>query len=319
MEDRYLTPQQEAIRDELLIVGQDIPPLDGSIAPRLRANASSKLSALTTGLRPGHRIWVSKHRLRYLFECEGQLRARDSVGWTGWNVANVRGKVTHRAMESLIISSYRRTPLDLAQAAIDHLAETDDDLGSFVAGISDGHRQDLVRDANNALVRFIEDWPPIGDTWAPTVEARSRVSFGPVTFDAVVDLALRIPFTSGTRTFIVDFKTGMTDAGHHHDVRFYALVETLRTRVPPYRVATYYLDTGEYQCEDVDEEVLAVAAERTIEGVERIIRLETGGEPSLEAGTYCRYCSALSTCRPGQEWTAVLGGHRPRLPLIREG
>lgn len=318
MHDRGLTPQQEAIRDELLAVGADIAPPDRSIAPRLRGELAARISRLTTGLPPGHKVWVSKHRLRYVFECEGQLRARDAEGWTGWNMANVRGKVAHRAMEGVIMSGYRRTPLDLARAAIDHLAESDDDLGSFISALSDGYRHDLVRDANNAMVRFIDDWPPIENGWAPTVEARSRVSFGPVTLDAVVDLALRVPFGAGPRTFIVDFKTGMTDAGHHRDLRFYALVETLRTRLPPYRVATYYLDSGEYECEDVDEEMLDASAQRTVQGLERMIRLEIGREPNLEAGAYCRYCSSLSTCGPGQEWMGMFGGSRPRLPLAGE-
>ena len=46
---------------------------------------------------------------------------------------------------------------------------------------------------------------------------------------------------------IVDLKTGLRYQGHADDLRFYALVETLRIGVPPFRVATFYLDTARWE------------------------------------------------------------------------
>ena len=39
-------------------------------------------------------------------------------------------------------------------------------------------------------------------------------------------------------------------------MRFYALLMTLRFGVPPYRVASLFLDSGEWQAEEVAEETL---------------------------------------------------------------
>ena len=305
MEATALTPHQEEIRDELLRLGGDVPPVDRSIAQRLRADIAAKLSRAVADLPTGQRVWVSKHRLRQVYECEGQFLAESAAGWTGWSSRNVRGKVAHRALEGLILSGYRRTPLDVVRAAIANLAAGDDDLATFIRNLADGQRQDLVRDANNLLVRFVADWPPVEDRWWPTVEMTSDFGVGPVRLRAIVDLAVRPRFAAGPRMFIVDFKTGMVDRQHRDDLRFYALVETLRSRVAPYRVATYYLDTGDYDYEDVDEELLRSTLDRVVEGVQRVIRVETGGEPVLEAGTYCRYCPVLPGCDPGREWMSV--------------
>jgi hypothetical protein len=58
-------------------------------------------------------------------------------------------------------------------------------------------------------------------------------------------------------------------------MRFYALLLALRFGVPPYRVATLYLDSGEWQAEDVDARVLERAADRVVEA-ERFRRRRPG-------------------------------------------
>ena len=50
---------------------------------------------------------------------------------------------------------------------------------------------------------------------------------------------------------LVDLKTGGFSPSHREDLRFYALVETLRLGVPPRLLATYYLDGGRLQQEAV--------------------------------------------------------------------
>ena len=42
-----------------------------------------------------------------------------------------------------------------------------------------------------------------------------------------------------------DLKTGRASPTHRQDLGFYALVETLRTQIPPRKLASFYLDAGE--------------------------------------------------------------------------
>ena len=44
----------------------------------------------------------------------------------------------------------------------------------------------------------------------------------------------------------------------------YALLLTLRFGVPPYRVASFFLESGTWQAEDVTEQTLVHAADRVI-------------------------------------------------------
>ena len=72
---------------------------------------------------------------------------------------------------------------------------------------------------------------------------------------------------------LIDLKTGGFSPSHLDDLRFYALIETIKLGVPPRRVATHYLDTGKLVPEDVTEATLAVAARRVVDGVRRWLEL----------------------------------------------
>jgi hypothetical protein len=302
-----LNPRQREIRDELLLVGQQRPPADRSIARQLRDRALHELTAITGE----QRLTVNKHKLVWASTCPGYLQAKEAEEFT-WAPANVRGRVVHRAMESLVLSAYRRLPLEVAQTAVDDLTEGDDDgLAEFLRSLGAGARQDLVRDANDRLVKFVGDWPPIGPHWYPRIESPAIVAFGRVSLRAAYDLALGIPDGDSARTFIVDFKTGDERDEHRDHARFYALVETLRSRTPPYRVATYYLDTGDFTFDDIDEGVLSRALESVLATVKTMVAVSSGDPLTLEPGFSCRWCPARTSCADGQEWLAAFGRRSP--------
>src|SRR5438270_10624334 len=151
-----LNPQQRDVRDELLLYGQARPTPDRAAGRDLRQRVISELTALADGLDASDWIRVDKHRLSQAHTCTGYLRARSAEEF-GWSVANVRGKVLHRALEGLIMSAYRRAPRELAHAALDELGEDDDERspGPFLASLPTGDRQDLARDVNVLLLNFV--------------------------------------------------------------------------------------------------------------------------------------------------------------------
>jgi hypothetical protein len=307
-----LNPRQREIRDELLLYGQPRPALDPQLGRTLRRRAIDELGGLVAGLDSSDWIRVDKHRLSQAHTCTGYLRARSAEEF-GWSVANVRGKVLHRALESLIMSAYRRSPLELSHAAIDELGEDTDERtpGPFLAALPASDRQDLARDINDLVVKFVSDWPPVLSGWSPRVESPVKLAFGPLHFQAHFDLALGVPAGDEPRTFIVDFKTGWEQTDHRLEARFYGLMETLRSRVPPYRVATYYLDSGDYTVDDVDEELLSTTFDWVVEGVQRILLARSDEPVTYEPSSACRWCPARHDCAEGQEWLAAFGRHSP--------
>ncbi|MGH2672894.1 MAG: hypothetical protein ACRDHC_07950, partial [Actinomycetota bacterium] len=70
----------------------------------------------------------------------------------------------------------------------------------------------------------------------------------------------------------------------------------LRFGVPPYRVATLYLDSGEWQAEDVEARMLGRAADRVVDAVRAAAASQAGRVASLTPGPYCRWCPRSLTC-----------------------
>jgi hypothetical protein len=79
-------------------------------------------------------------------------------------------------------------------------------------------------------------------------------------------------------------------------MRLYALLLTLRTGVPPFRVASVFLDSGEWQAEDVSEEALFHAAGRVIQAALSWAQLAEGRPASLRPGPHCRWCPKAPSC-----------------------
>jgi len=112
------------------------------------------------------------------------------------------------------------------------------------------------------------------------------------TLSARVDLALGRPGERAASVAIVEVKSGARRLEHRADLHFYALVETLRSLVPPFVVATYYTGTGEVDVDPVDAGLLGTAARRCMAG----IRALAGNAPKADGHRcpqgWCAACGA---------------------------
>jgi hypothetical protein len=122
-----------------------------------------------------------------------------------------------------------------------------------------------------------------------------------------VDLSLgHAPRGTTANKVLVDLKTGGFSPNHQDDLRFYALIETVRLGTPPRRLATYYLDSGQFRVEDVTEALLWSATRRTVDGARKMAELRTRErEARFLPGPGCRWCPISDTCEPGQAWLAA--------------
>ena len=161
-----------------------------------------------------------------------------------------------------------------------------------------------IRGSSKTLELFRSTLPPLRRLrreLAPSTEwhVRAELLGGALVLTGQLDLVLGTGSAAEpgrAARLAVDLKTGRAWPQHAEDMRFYALLLALRFGVPPYRVATLYLDSGEWQAEDVVARVLERAADRVIEAVRAVSAAENGRPLPLRAGPYCVWCPRAPTC-----------------------
>lgn len=311
MNEPGLTPNQRRVWSELLDRDGLVPRpvFDDGLADRLRKDLESGLASQLARLPEGEYLAVNKFTLGYIHSCEGRFRAERAKPFD-WTIAKLRGRVAHRAIEASIMSARDSTPLDLIDRSLERITQDGDGAAEFLRSLTTIEVGQLKGEANDAVVKFLSDWPPISRKWIPRVESNARVQLGDgrVSLRAKYDLAFGQPNGMEARVLIVDFKTGGEYGRYADDLRFYALVEALRTGVPPFRVASYYLDAGTFQIEAITEDLLASAVRRTVDGVRGMLDVIIGREPVLTPGAWCRYCPANETCGPGLQQVSAMRG-----------
>lgn len=299
-----LNPAQQRILDELRGPSEQRPLFDPGLAIELRERLDSELRMLAGGLEKP--LWVSKQVLQRVMGCETHHLAEQELGFS-WTLPAVRGSVVHKAIQLSVTWKGEPQALELVDEAIVRLIDDPQggDLSGFLAQCSQGEIADLKSEAGDLCCKFLEQWPRLVPAWKPRSESRLRVEVadGKVILHGKADLTLGAAEGHTAGRLIVDFKTGRSGLHHRDDLRFYALLDTLTIGVPPFRLASYYLDEATGHPEDVTEEVLEAALRRTIAGVGRLIELELGlRSPRLTPNAACAWCPLKATCAGAIEW-----------------
>lgn len=246
-------------------------------------------------------VFLSKHRVSSVLGCEVQHLHDDDFSWSP---AVAGGQVAHRAIQLMVNWRGDPVPADVIDEALARLADEDSSIGDWIEGLSEADLADLRGFAVDKLIKFQECFPPLDRRAAPTVESSVRWPVdGPVVLSGKVDLTLGRPAGAESRKVIIDLKTGWVSPKHREDLRFYALVETLRTQVPPRKIASFYLDAGEPVVEDVTERLLLTASRRMLDAVHAEIELRVEGRaPVKRPGPSCRWCPLQTDCTEGREY-----------------
>jgi hypothetical protein len=302
--DGLLTAAQRRVVTELMARDQPRPSFPGRFGDDLREGLEEVLAPLVAEL--GEPLWVSKNALGQVHACEGHYLAEQ--GWQGWTAATAQGEVTHRAIQLSVTVEGGATPLELVDHAIGELrADEVGSLGPFLQKLPPAARGELRARATNAVSTFLECWPPLPASWWPRTElpVRAELCGGAVVLAGKIDLALGHAVGAEARCLFVDLKTGGHYSDHLHDLRFYALIQAVRIGVPPFRVASYYLDSASFVAEDVTADTLDIAARRTVEGIEKMIEVRSQQRAAtINPCPRCRYCRARATCEGARSWEA---------------
>jgi hypothetical protein len=265
-------------------------------------------------------LTLSKRSLAFIHQCERLLMTEQSEPFV-WTAATACGTVAHKAIELGIHLDRQLPPSRLVALAVDRLIQDDQGPAHWLLTASEGEQAELRSAAVDAVTKFEDTFPPIQIGWRPRVESRLRhfLADGRIELSGKVDLALGRPRPTANgaeaRTMIVDLKTGGPGVHHAADLRFYALIETMRVGVPPFRLASFYLDAGEWRSEDVDEDMLWATARRTSDGIDRLVALHLAGQrPTETAGGQCRWCRAQAECHTGRAWLSAEAHFEGRAP-----
>ncbi len=302
-----LNPAQQDVVDQLGASPEQRPTFSVTLRQELRAELEHVIDHVVADLPTDERpLYVSKHRLAQLDGCEVRALAEDSAAFA-WTVATARGAVAHKAIELSVHWRRETIPLDLVDESLARLEQGDDTFARWLQGLDEASRAELRGDAGERVTKFLESWPPLKSAWRPVTESRLRIELArsDVVLAGKVDLSLGRAEGSTAGKVIVDLKTGGTRPAHLQDLRFYALLETLRIGVPPRRVASYYLDQGRFVPEDVTVDALLSAMARVTDGVARIVLLTVDPESAqYRPGPACHWCPVLAECSVGRSWIA---------------
>jgi hypothetical protein len=214
----------------------------------------------------------------------------------------------HKALELSVALGDDTPPAGaLVEHALTSLKADDRSLSDWLNEADPFDVAELRAGANETVAKLFECWPPLLRAWSPRSETAiaTELCGDTVRLSARVDLVLGIGKGMEARALVVDLKTGEPRATHLDDLRFYALVHTLRLGVPPFRVASYYLDTATFHAEDVSEDLLVGAARRVAEACRRILELEAGlRAPTINPGPQCSWCELSGSCEGAVRWRA---------------
>ncbi len=294
------------------------PPAGSALLERLRGQGTAR-PAVDPGLAGGLRDWledglasvadgapvdtgpvrVTKEALTGVLMCEAHLVARRT---------SPRAVTVELARGSLVDALFRQwvTTGRLDDAWSDAVGavrvDGDGDVVDFLDALAPDASAELAQEVAEHGAGIVERWPVPSPTWLARTQERLVVPLvgGRVVMSGVVDLAFGGPAGERASVCVVEIKSGRRRIEHRGDLHFYALLETLRSGAPPFRIATYYTRTGELDVEAVTDDVLVGALQRVLAGTVRLCRLAAGTEPSRTPNGLCAWCSALPECEPGQ-------------------
>lgn len=300
---RFKLSQSNRVVDELLDLEAERPVAPLGLAADLEAVIADGTRSI---MSDQGELWIGKGRVAGMLRCEGQAVAQASQARNGAapSPALAVGIIAHKGMQA----AQSHAGLPVADYVLDGLRTVRrqqpkiDDWWQELGPVA---QSEVLSGAANAVSAWRDQWPVVPLAWQPRWEPALRVTVGPLVLSAKPDLVIGTPRDNGLQTMlVVDFKTGQLQADHAAEADFYALLATLKWRVPPWRSTVYSVLTGSWSLPvDVDAERLTAAAETLIRVVRRWVEIvDQHDEPELIPGPHCAWCPLSASCEAAKDW-----------------
>lgn len=303
-----LNEAQQRVLDELGASAEHRPTFADGLAVGLRDRLRTSLNAVADQLEPDDSLYINKYLLSQVLSCEVRHLHERSKPFE-WSVPVARGTVAHKAIELSV--HWRTVPVanELVDEALGALSHDGSAISEYLVNMPEAERAQLRSEAANATQAFLDGWPPLRakPQWRPAVEVRGRYEFldSRIILSGKVDLSLGGPSGDRSGRVFIDLKTGRRSRTHTDDLRYYALIETVRYGTPPRALASYYLDESRLSVETVTQDLLWAAVDRVVGGVERHAELLAGEDaPVYRPSFACSWCPLIGSCDAGKAFLA---------------
>jgi len=299
-----LNPAQQNVLDRLgkkAAPGEEFP---AELGPSLRHELSQSFGPIAVRLTDP--LFLNKHVIGMAMGCEKRFLAERATKFA-WSPPTARGTIAHKAIELSVHRLDELAPPDLVDEAMASIGRNDTGLGDWLQTCGDTVRAEVRSEAVARVAAFVELWPALPNKWRPVLESSSSAEFcaSMIILRGKTDLTIGTPAGRTAGKVIVDMKTGRYSPDHVSDLRYYALLETMKIGVPPRMLATSYLDSGELHTEAVTEDMLWSQVHRVIDAAGRIATLlAEERDPVIQPGPPCWWCPVQATCEPGIAWIA---------------
>jgi hypothetical protein len=298
-----LAPVQRQVLEDLLAVDAPRPLADLGVGTRLRAQLDVGLADVASLLPSAHAPLVVGKSMLDTLTCEGRFLDRLDTPFA-WAPAMVAGTLAHTGIAVDLAGGWAREPGEVVRHAWQTFATSGTPAGRYLAELNGAEADALRGRALNLIVEFRELFPPLPDwvTIRTEPELAALLLDGRLALRGKPDLAIGRALHAGRRRLLlVDLKTGRRNALRDRaDMRFYALLATLKYGVAPFRVATFYLDEAGWDAEDVDDDVLEAATRTVVDKTARAVRLiyarPPEGELRLVPSGSCHWCGRSAAC-----------------------
>jgi hypothetical protein len=300
-----LTDPQRRTLEQLIGTGER-PTFPSDLSQRLR----DRIEDAVRELELPDTLWLGKEKLTDHGRCEGKYLSSISGETPPFehSVKSAAGVLLHKAVEVEVGSRDGLDPHRIAEVASDRLVEREERFAEYWNELDPVDRDDVLMEVVRRVTLFQATFPPLKELrreLTPIAELglKAELLGGGLILSGRIDLVLGAPDKldpSRATRLAIDLKTGGAYPEYPEDLRYYALLMTLRFGVPPYRVASLFLESGEWQAEDVAEQALAHAADRVIAAARAAAALWNGREPALTPGVYCSWCPRAETCPAAQ-------------------
>ncbi|HZU80130.1 MAG TPA: hypothetical protein VE991_09470, partial [Acidimicrobiales bacterium] len=232
------TPVGAVLLARLRGEGSERPSVDPGLAGGLRDWLEDALADDVAALGPdAPAVRVTKESLHQVLTCEAHhLARRDAPRVVTAELA--RGALVDALFRQWMATGRIEHPLSDALAAL--VAGGDGaDVEGFVAALPVSDRRALADEVALHAEHVMSSWPRLPPGFMARTQERLLlpIAGGRIVLSGVLDLALGAPSTGRASVCIVEVKSGRRRVEHRGDLHLYALMETLRSGAPPFRVA----------------------------------------------------------------------------------
>jgi hypothetical protein len=147
------------------------------------------------------------------------------------------------------------------------------DAVAFIESLEGRERVDFEDEIETQSAITLSRWPRLSPAWLPRTQERIAIPLagGGIVLVGIIDLIIGAPSRGRASVEVIDVKSGRPRLDDREDLRYYALLEALRSGAPPFRTATFYTRTGQVDFEDIDDEVLTCTVRSVLSAVEQLV------------------------------------------------